>query len=270
MGSGRRRLTARLVAGATLGACAASWAQQTPAPASQPFIELPESVLAELRTVQDFTVRIDQPGYYAVLEYVRSAPHDPGQIGGAIVAPDWRTLVERPSEFRGAAVSIEGVVGANRSFSYVDPELRRRFGTIWQLELRHPERGHPIACTLVLTRDASEIGVGWTVGVTGYFVMARQYPRKDRTLEQAILLVAKAPTIIARAAPPAPAKAAARSWVWVGVAVLAAGAFVWLIVRGSVRRERTDLHTLSAAHRAPVNLAEDLERWADADETLKP
>ncbi len=237
---------------------------------SAPVREIPEHVLSKLSEIEDFSLRFDFPGYWALLEFVRNSEFDPGDHQQATEITDWQTLLDRPSEFRGQPITIEAVVGRHRSWQYRDAQRRKRFGTVWELDLHHPRHGYPITATVFLTANADEIGIDSTIRVTGYFVMVQQYPRSGKPLGQKIVLIAKGPSMVARAAPPTPRTRSERRWIWGGAAVAAAMLVVWIIVRGSAKGERTDLHSLTATQRASMNLSDDLEEWADGDDSLKP
>jgi hypothetical protein len=254
---------------ATHSAQAQPTSQPASQPESRPLTELPAAVMKELRDIEDFSLRFDQPGYYAVLEFVRGSDIPIGSHATPTEVPDWQALVERPSEYRGLPVTIEGVVGHTTNYQFTDPVRRKRFGTMWQIELKHPRRGVPTACTVVFTENADEAGVGSTIRATGYFVMVRRYERSDRTLANAILLVARSPAMIARDAPVEPPDRG-MNWIWVVGAVLAAMVVFWIIVRTSARGGRTNIRALSASHEAPVSLADDLEDWAERDDSVKP
>ena len=236
----------------------------------EPLREIPEHVLSKLSEIEDFSLRIDFPGYYDLLEFVRHSEFDPGDHQQATEITDWQTLLDRPSEFRGEPITIEGVVGRHRSYQYRDAQRRKRFGTVWELDLHHPQRGYPITATIFLTANADEIGIDSTIRVTGYFVMVQQYPRSGKPLGQKIVLIAKGPSMVARAAPPTPPARRERRWIWGAAAVAAAMLVVWIIVRGSAKGERSDLQALTATHRAPLNLSDELDEWADGDDSLKP
>lgn len=274
MGRRRRQLGRRLALPLFCALTSVSAAQDTRPTTlpveSEPVREIPEHVLSKLSEIEDFSLRIDFPGYYDLLAFVRNSDFDPGDYQDAIEIEDWQTLLDRPSEFRGEPITIEAVVGRHRSYQYRDAERRKRFGTVWELDLRHPKHGYPISATVFLTANADEIGIDSTIRVTGYFVMVQQYPRRDKSLGQKIVLIAKGPSMVARAAPPAPTVRRERGWIWAAAAVAAAMLVVWIIVRGSAKGERTDLESLTATHRARLNLSAELDDWADGDDSLKP
>lgn len=226
--------------------------------------ELPEAVRALLATVTDHAFSFDAPGFYAVLEYVRRMPLDPGHSQAPVVLTDWRQAIERPGDFRGAVVTVEGVVGRNSSWQYADRERRARYGTNWQLELSRP--GVPVACTLICTQDVGEIGLGSTIRATGYFVMARQYALERGRIGHALLVVAKGPTVVERAGPPhAPQVSWTNVALGAGGAVLLALLVLVRILTRRAPRSRTDLRALRAAHAPSQSLADDLASWAESE-----
>ena len=241
----------------------------TQSAASEPAVELPAALLRSLSEIEDFSLSVESEGYYALLEFVRNSDFDPGDKRSALEISDWQVLLDRPKAYRGEPITIEGVVGRHRSWQSRAERLKR-FGTVWELDLRHTEFGYPISATVFLTGNADEIGIDSTIQVTGYFVMIQQYPRGNKTLGQKIVLIAKGPTMVSRAAPPPPKVRDEKRWIWGGAAVAAALLVVWIIVRGSAKGGRTDIHRLSATRRASMDLSDDLEEWADEDESLKP
>ena len=73
--------------------------------------ELPESARTALSQIEDRAFHFDQAGFYEVLAFVKRNPQSPGFRQEPVVVGDWRVLLERPSEFRGRPVTVEGVVG---------------------------------------------------------------------------------------------------------------------------------------------------------------
>jgi len=229
--------------------------------ATTPVHELPEDVRAALADTQDFVFNFDQPGFYAVTAFVRGSPRSPGFAQTPLEVNNWCDLLERPGEYRGRPVSIEGLVGHNKGpyALHTRPEL----GTVSQLELyRHDQ---PLACTVILTTPAADIPVGATVQVTGYFVMIRQYHGPSGRVQQAALLVGAGPTRIdfgtARHGGADPA-----DWRWMaGAAVLGLLIAIVLVRRAGQTGRRRDMRELRARRDAPVSLADDLARWAERE-----
>ncbi|MCK4343298.1 MAG: hypothetical protein KAY37_16410 [Phycisphaerae bacterium] len=238
-------------------------AGQTTQPATAPAggWELSPEVRAALEKTEDCVFNVDQPGFYAVLEAVKRSPRSPGFSQTPILVDDWRDLLERPADFRGRVVTIEGIVGRNKSpYKLLQrPEL----GWFWQLELRRDDQ--PLACSVVLTEDAADIPLNASVKVSGYFVMIRQYYGPSNRVQQAALVVAPGPTLISRAAPRSAGTGGGLDWRWMAGAVVLGVVITLLLLWRSAGRGRRDLQTLRASHTAPLHLADDLETWA-ADE----
>lgn len=246
----------------------AGWAQESrpteggsPGPAnSGPAWELPEEVRAALADTRDFAFNFDQPGFYAVATFVRGSPRSPGFAQVPLEVEDWRDLLERPSDFRGRPVTIEGRVGRNK-----DPytlHARPELGQVTQLELFRPDQ--PLACTVLLTTPAADVPVGATLRVTGYFVMIRQYHGPAGRVQQAALVVAPGPSRIDLAAARRGAVNLA-DWRWMAGAAVLGLVIAVVLVRRAGRAVRRDLRELRARRNAPVSLADDLARWADRE-----
>jgi hypothetical protein len=234
-------------------------AAQTTAPAASQPPELPEEVRAALARVEDLSFSFAQPGFYAVLEHLKTTRDVPGHARPPLEVDDWTVLLERPADFRGLPVTIEGVVGRNKAWRF-EQEEHRHLGTVWQLELRR--RDQPIAATVILTGDAGDIPLGATIRVTGYFIMIRQYYSATNQLRQAALLVAHGPTLVSRPVARTHTRSTS-SWI-IGLLVAATAALVviWVLLRRSVARTRKAPQSLRASHPAPVSLADDLAAWA--------
>ncbi|MCG3128451.1 MAG: hypothetical protein CHACPFDD_03340 [Phycisphaerae bacterium] len=222
--------------------------------------ELPPDLVASLADVRDYAFNYDFPAVYALLAGLHASQLSPGQRVTPIVLEDWRAALDRPSDLRGRPVVLEGVVGRNSSWQFIDAEQRRRLGTIWELGLTSPSV--PVEAKVLLTQDAGDVGLGSTVRVTGYFVMVQQFYNDRRQAVPCLLVAARAPTMVSRAAPVRRSDAGAMRWTWLVVAAVAALAFFLWIRWRSGRDSRTDLHTVSSHGPAPLNLADELDQWA--------
>ncbi len=258
----RRRYAGGAPRAALLGLVLAA-AARSAAAESRPALrsELPEPLLAQLAAAEDYGFAFDFPGYYALLSHVRAARHSPGHTQSPLAIDDWTALAERPRDLRGMAVTIDGVVGRNKSYRHVrHPEI----GTVWQLELTGTQP-QPIACTVICTDNCDDIPLGAELRVTAYFVMMRQYHAQlGDAPRAAALLVGTGPTAIATRAP-RPAGAARGDWRWL-LAPLAAGlVLTWILLRRGARGPRRDYRALTATHAAPQSLAGELAEWADGE-----
>ena len=259
MGRGRRLLIRRAAALVViLGAYTLPALGQTSMPATQAGAwELPDQVRAALAQAQDFTLHFDQPGFYAVLDYVKNNPHSPGSVQGPVEVTDWRDLLERPSDFRGRPVTVTGTVGHNK-----DPyvlESRRELGLISQLELGRADQ--PLTCTLIFTESAADIPLGATLTATGYFVLIRNYYGPSKRVQQAALVVAAGPTTVERPLPRAESGLA--DWRWIAGAIAAGLVITLLLLWRASASGRRDYRGLRARQEAPTNLADDLAQWAE-------
>jgi hypothetical protein len=244
---------------ALLEACTLPAVGQTSVPSSQAGEwELPEEVRGALAQTQDFALHFDQPGFYAVLEYVKHSPHSPGAVQKPIAVADWRDLLERPNDFRGRPVTVTGVVGRNK-----DPyilESHRELGLITQLELERADQ--PLTCTLILTGSAADIPLQATLTATGYFVMIRNYYGPSKRVQQAALIVAAGPTTVDRTVPRATVSGLA-DWRWIAGAIAAGLVITLLLLWRATASGRRDYRELRARQGAPTSVADDLAQWAE-------
>ena len=252
-------LGAFLLAAACVGPAVTTYAQESQPTSRQAATEeLPERLVALLNDVEDFSYDFDLPAYYALFEFVQHSPQPPGFARKPIVVTDWRELIERPADFRGLPITVEGVVGRNKD-PYTHnhhPEL----GKVWQVELRRHDQS--TTCTVIFTSDVSDLPLGATIRVTGYFVKINRYPTKSGTPGLAALLVAPGPTEVSR---PAPAHERGLDWRWMTAAIVVALIVTAILLRRSGRVTRRDVHTLRARAPAPLNLADDLAEWAESE-----
>lgn len=240
-------------------------AQETPPATPPPASDLPAHVARALGEIRDFAFNFDHEGFYLLVDHVRTEPEPEPEAVHPI--DDWRVLLERPSEFRGRWVEIEGLVGRNRGYTILRPG---GVGTpVWQLELGGTAE-QPIACTLVLTQPADDVPLGARIRAAGRFVMIRQYFDPANRPRPAALIVGRGPTMVWRAAP-AQVRPPRANWTWV-VAGLAAGLLVaWVLLRrATASQPPSDPHGLHASRAAPMNLSQDLATWAEPSEAVPP
>ncbi len=219
--------------------------------------ELPAAVREALAQVRDFAFDFDQPAFYTALAFVKSAPHSPGFLQTPQLVSDWRDLLERPNDFRGRPVTVQGVVGRSKA-PYVLAS-RPDLGQLWQVELRRDDQ--PLTCTLILTESSADIPLGAWLTVTGYFLMIRQYHGRSGRVWQAALLVAPGPTAIGQAAVGV-VPDAGPDWRWLAGALALGLAVTALLVWRGGRTASRSYGTLRASRQAPICLADDLVHWA--------
>jgi hypothetical protein len=261
MARGRRLLRqAWLTALVAVALAACACGQSQPTSASTGEWELPPDVRAALAQTQDFAFNFDQPGFYAVLEFVKRNPYSPGFSQTPILVADWRDLLERPGDFRGRPVTLEGQVGRNKAPYTL--ESRPDLGQLWQLELRRPDQ--PLTCTLILTEKAADIPLDATITVTGYFIMIRQYHGRAGRIQPAALVVAPGPTGTEQRGRRS-AAATAPDWRWMAGAIVLGLVITLILLYWSGRAGRREYGTLRASHEAPVSLADDLDEWAQSE-----
>jgi hypothetical protein len=221
--------------------------------------ELPPDLDQELAGIQDFTYDFDQPAYYHLLEFVQNRPHAPGFAAGPLAVNDWRALLERPADYRGMPVTVEGIVGRNKD-PYVHarhPELR----PVSQVELSRPDQA--LTCTIIFTQDVADIPIGSTIRATGYFVKINRFPRQAGEPGLSALIVASGPSQVTRAA--AQAVRQGPDWRWMMLVVGGALVLTIFMLRRARRFRRHDLRELRPDSEPGMNLAADLAAWAEAE-----
>ncbi|NLG44153.1 MAG: hypothetical protein GX547_12965 [Phycisphaerae bacterium] len=218
--------------------------------------ELPPNLDQELAAIQDFTYDFDHPAYYHLLAFVQNSLQAPGFNTPPIVVDDWRVLIERPADYRGLPVTVEGVVGRNKD-PYVHPrhpELR----PVSQVELSRPDQA--VSCTLIFTQDVADIPIGATLQATGYFVKINRFPRQSGEPGLSALIVASGPSQVSRTA--GRTSQTGPDWRWMVLAVLAGLIITVIMLRRARGFRRHNLRELHAEREPRINLAADLEDWA--------
>lgn len=204
---------------------------------------LPVDAAQLLADVKDNVFSFDDPAFYWACRFVsdRLATDEVGIGGGAkdsgpanVVPMPWRQLIERPGDYRGRCVIIEGFV--LRSSAY-DVENRPGLSRLYQLDLG--EADTRAITTVVLTRDPGELPARSHVRVSGYFVKVRAFRTNRGEIGTGPLLVGYSCRPLQTPEPGIPGypggQSAVQRWLFWGVAALA---FVWFIMRGRLRRQR--------------------------------
>jgi hypothetical protein len=120
-----------------------------------------------------------------------------------------------------------------------------------------------VACTVILARPADDLPIGAQVRVSGYFVMVRQYYSASQRVQQALLIVARAPVEVAVMG--SAARPRQRDpWPW--LAATAAGLLLaWMVLRRAAPGAVAGDRVLRARGPAPESAAAEFQEWA-ADE----
>ena len=216
--------------------CAVAQAQQPSSAAAESSagaVDLAEGFRL-LQVVRDNVFSFDDPAFYWFCRYVRERPEtlDVATNGAPL---SWRFLAERPGDYRGRAILVEGVLQSRQSYEVAN---RPGVGLLHQCELSDPTtRG---ICTVVVIDDPAAVPMRSLVRASGYFIKVRSYKTTTRDSGAGPLLVAKAIS-------PAPSESQGQSsssplsrtlssgrcsWVAWGTALLAV---VWLAL---LRRSR--------------------------------
>ncbi len=198
-----------------------------------------EDVLAHARTllldVRDNVFSFDDEAFYEFCRYVRHhAPPVVFPIEASEPAVPWKFMLERPSDYRGRLVTIEGVLQARTAFEVSGPG-REGIGTLYQCELS--EHGTRSLCAAVTVDDPGDIPIRSRVRATGFFIKVRGYVTNAGDSGAGPLLVARRLELIE---PPSSALPDLFSGWAVGLTEVcvatAALALVWLALRRAVRR----------------------------------
>lgn len=249
----KKRLIAPLAAALALNFCSHSGAQTTPDPdaseGNQTASHQAEDGFARARMllndIRDNVFSFDHPAFYRFRNHVKA---DPDTVKYEVVDDDkalpWSFLLERPSDYRGELVLIEGKL-LKRHPPYKLPEHRGK-GLWYQYELG---RGDTRAvCTVIATEEEQKIPIRSEVRAKGYFIMVRAFKTDSGETSAGPLLVARRleyispPGLIMDKAP------GIYTWLAGATAVLAV---VWLMLRRGLRSSasKSDSTLRSAKHK---------------------
>jgi hypothetical protein len=219
---------------------ATAYAQQT-APADD---------LAEgrrlLEGVRDNVFSFDDPAFYWFCRYVQQeADASAFSIRSDESPTPWKYLLERPGDYRGGLVVVEGLLQTVHAY---DVSNRPGIGTLYQCELS--EVGTRAFCTVVVVQEPGEIPLRSRVRAKGYFIKVRAFQTSGGEGGSGPLIVARslelarapAGSLWDRGADGAGSSTwwntrSATFWLVPGTAGLA---IVWLILRRSARAARGD------------------------------
>lgn len=186
-----------------------------------------------LDAVSDNVYSFDDPAFYAlcllVAEY--DDPLRDGPIADSDITP-WRFLMERPSDYRGRLVAVEGRL--QQCFEF---QVENRLGgaSLFEADITSPGTG--ATCTIITTEDIRRIPHRSWVRGRGYFLKVRSFRTTEGTSGVGPLIVARQLQIHEGAA--GSREAGGKGWqsprnLITGGAVLLT--VIWLILRQRVRQ----------------------------------
>ncbi len=153
--------------------------------------DLPAGLRAQLAEVRDFEFAYGNDGFFALLRHVA------GCASLAADAPDvddWTALLERPADFRGQIVRVEGVVRRNGAWRPLREDLRE-LGPLTELQLTRADA--PLICKVILTESGADLPIGATVRVSAVFLMIQSYyGERSGETRHAAVLVGQAPHVV--------------------------------------------------------------------------
>lgn len=186
--------------------------------------------------LRDGVFSFDDPAFYWFCRHVQRQPNKPNTSEADQQAPlSWRFLMERPSDYRGKWVSVEGVLQSRVGFK-VTGYGREDIGTLYQCELT--ERDTRSFCTVVAIDDPLTIPLHSRVQACGYFMKIRGYQTNDGVEGRGPLLVVRQLELVHPPAIGLPEGGFLRNqettWIVIGVGLLAV---VWLGLRRAIRSQ---------------------------------
>ena len=175
-----------------------------------------------LEDVRDGVFSFDDPAFYWFCRYVDSHEIEAAADEAPVA---WSTLAERPSDYRGQLVTIEGVV---QSLAAHDVTNRPNVPRLYQLQLS--SRDSAQLCTLVATEDPGDVPMRSLVRARGYFIKIRGFRTKGGDEGSGPLIVAASLAEVRAPASPPSTSSERRisSWLIGGVAVMA---LIWFVMR---------------------------------------
>lgn len=199
-----------------------------------------EHGLTLLSGVRDNVLSFDDPGFYWFCRYVTRPDGYSALKPINLDAPlPWKYLFERPGDYRGKPVVIEGLLVARSTWSVDNRDVPR---PLHQCEIA--TRGTSALATVVTPDALDDIPLYSTVRVKGFFIKVRAFRTTSGETGAGPLLVARKPQVLATGSaasgnsdtnptrPRAPLDSAS-NWLLGGTA---AAALLWLVLRRQARR----------------------------------
>jgi hypothetical protein len=207
--------------------------------------DLPSDARRLLEDVRDNVTSFDEPAFYWLCRFVRSATASRDlSIAAGETPVQWSLLLDSPARFRGRAVLVEGVL---RSSTVYDVANRADVGRLLQCELSDSRT--QALCTVVCPGGEAELPRGTLVRAKGYFLKVRSFRARSGAMSAGPLVIA------GRLEPITPSSAdsggSARGdhpgWSWM-MGGLALFTFAWLILRRWVARGTGPAPAASRSH----------------------
>ncbi len=150
----------------------------------------PTDELAEgrrlLAGVKDHVFSFDDEAFYWFCNYVRRHDATREDTDDDEAHTPWRFLLERPSDYRGELVVIEGTLLRKTSF---DVPNRPGVGRLHQCELN--ARGTGAVCTVILTDEPQGVPIGARVRGRAFFLKVRSFRTRQGNEGMGPLLVGR-------------------------------------------------------------------------------
>jgi len=215
----------------------------------------PADELAEgrrlLADVKDHVFSFDDEAFYWFCRHVR---RDTTSANDEAPTP-WQFLLERPSDYRGERVVIEGTLLRKTSFEVPN---RPGVGRLYQCELTSRETR--AVCTVILTDEPQGVPINALVQGHAYFIKVRSFRTRHGGEGTGPLLVGRGIFAVSgggsRTVGFGPAIEDAAPWLAGATAVLA---IAWYILRRRLRAEPR------VAEQRPPNAETQTESEADFD-----
>jgi hypothetical protein len=184
-----------------------------------------------LEGVRDNVFSFDDPAFYWFCAYVKRLPGGELRAGPEEPAVPWKFLMERPGDYRGQAVVVEGFVQARWAW---EVENRGDIGRLYQLELS--EAGTRALCAVVLTEDPGEIPIRTRIRTKGYFIKVRAFQSADGQTGGGPLILARSVEVVRPVVHRVPGTSTGNTGAWL-IGGTAGLAVIWLVLRARLRKE---------------------------------
>lgn len=242
-------------------------AMQNPIAAAQ---EAPDDLAHAARlldAVKDNVFSFDDPAFYWFCRYVAAGKADAALADENKNDPlPWKMLLERPGDFRGKPVCIEGYVQTIQAF---DVSNREGIGRLYQCELA--EAGTRALCAVICTEEPANLPLRSRVRVQGFFIKVRAFQTNNGEIGAGPLIVAKRVRPVIPSATGIPGGGPGNTverWMIPSVALLAV---IWLLLRRMARKPMVASTFLPADRRNAESMDHDFDWLTNSSfETSEP